>query len=85
MLFETLSPAKTINFTTTVATVTIIKLMVLSTLLAVINLVLEGCSALSLGKRVPFKVAQLMPWDVAFIFFTSSIALVYNSKLCIEC
>lgn len=34
-----------------VATVTFIKLTVLNTLLAVMNLVLEGCSVLSLGKK----------------------------------
>lgn len=43
------------------ATVTFMKLAVLNTLLAVMDLVLEGCSALSLGKRVSFKVALLMP------------------------
>lgn len=61
MLFESLSPAKAIAFTTTAATVTVIKLAVLNTLLAVMDPVLEGCSALSLSKRVPFKVALLRP------------------------
>lgn len=48
--FESLSPAKAITFTTTVATVTFIMLMVLNTVPAEMNLLLEGCSALSLGK-----------------------------------
>lgn len=47
MLFESLSPAKATTFT---ITVTFIKLTVLNTLLAVMSQVLEGCSALSLGK-----------------------------------